>query len=88
MYRATLIVGITYSAWVAFAILVTVLNIGDGGVGAHLALICTGLPTSILSLYVPNGTLPGVIAAGVLGCAQWLVLAAVVSRYPSRHTAR
>ena len=87
MYRATFIVGIAYSAWVVFAILITVLNIGDGGVGAQLALIFTGLPSSILSLYLPNGTLLGVLAAGVLGCAQWIVLAAVVSRFSSRHTA-
>jgi hypothetical protein len=88
MSRATFIVGITYSAWVVFAILLTVLNIGDGGIGAHLALIFTGLPSSILSLYVPDGTLCGVIAAGVLGCAQWIVLAAALSRSSSRHTAK
>ena len=88
MYRATFIVGITYTAWVVLAILGTVFNIGDGGVAAHLTLVFTGLPTSILSLYVPNGTLLGVIVAGALGCVQWIVVAAVASRYLSRHVAK
>ncbi len=60
-----------YGAWVILNIVITVFQIGDAGVNAHLALIFTGLPTSLLSLLAPHGTLVAVLIAGVLGLAQW-----------------
>jgi hypothetical protein len=84
MHRTAIIVAIGYGLWVVLAILSTVLHIGDGGVAAHLALVFTGPPAAILSLYLPNGTLLGVIAAGVLGWVQWTAIAQFASRSLSR----
>ena len=63
-----------YGAWICINILITVLKIGDAGANAHLALMFTGLPISLLSLYLPNGSLAAVLTAGLLGLVQWLVV--------------
>jgi hypothetical protein len=73
-----------YSAWVILCVVMTVFHIGDGGTAAHLALVFTGPPAAILSLYLPNGSLIGVSAAGVLGLAQWVAIAELTSRWSSR----
>ncbi len=65
MKKTFVIVGGGYGAWVIFNILITIFNIGDAGVNAHLALLFTGLPTSLLSLLVPHGSLMAVLIAGM-----------------------
>ena len=87
MSRASIIATVGYGAWVVVCFLITVLNIGDGGVNAHLALIFTGPPASLLSLYLPHGTLTAVLAAGVLGLIQWSAIAELVSRWSSGRSA-
>jgi hypothetical protein len=57
-------------------IAVAELNIGDGGVGSHLALAFTGMPSSLLSLYLPNGSMVATITAAILGFVQWVAVVA------------
>ena len=55
-------------------------NHGEFGVIAHLWLIISGLPLSLLSLQVmPNGSFLAVLAAGVIGMLQWSIVAEVIS---------
>ena len=63
-----------YGAWIVVNIIITVFKIGDAGANAHIALMVTGLPTSLLCLYLPNGSLVAVLTAGLLGLAQWEVV--------------
>jgi len=51
-----------------------------------LALMVTGLPISLLSLYLPNGSLVAVLTAGLLGWVQWVVVMKLWSkrRVPGR----
>ena len=88
MNRTTLIVTVGYGLWVVLCVLLTAFNIGDSGVASHLALIFTGPPASILSLYLPNGTLAGVIAAGLLGWTQWFVVVKFATRSSSHRGER
>jgi hypothetical protein len=81
MRRATKFVALGYTAWIFVCLLIAALNIGDGGVAAHLALLFTGPPASLVSLYAPNGTLLAALAAGVLGLVQWTTLVEVMSRW-------
>ena len=83
MKRAAIMTAVVYGAWFAICIVITVLKIGDGGTGAHLALLFTGPPASLLSLWLPHGSLLGVLVAGVLGLAQWTVAAELASRWQS-----
>jgi len=63
-----------YGAWIVVNIIITVFHIGDAGANAHLALMFTGLPASLLSLYLKNGSLIAVLVAGLLGLVQWLLV--------------
>jgi hypothetical protein len=74
--RNARLVAYVYGTWCAVLIAVAVLNIGDGGVGSHLALAFTGMPASLLSLYLPNGSVLATIVAAVLGFAQWVAIVA------------
>ena len=74
MKNITLKVAVGYSIWVLINLVITIANIGDGGVNAHLALIFTGLPISLFSLQVQHGSLIGVVLAGVLGIVQWVAI--------------
>lgn len=87
MSRAAIFTAVGYAAWVVANVLITVLQIGDAGVNAHLALLFTAPPASLLSLFLPHGTLPGVLAAGALGLAQWVAVAEFVSRWFARRGA-
>jgi len=69
-------VACVYGAWCLFWIVLTVFNVGDGGVAAHLALAFTGMPSSLLSLYLPNASLLAVVVAAALGTVQWVALVA------------
>ena len=74
MKRASIMVAAAYGVWIAVCVFITVFKVGDGGVNAHLALMFTGPPASLLSLLLPHGSLVGVVAAGALGLAQWVAL--------------
>ncbi len=87
MSRAAMLTAAGYGAWVVFCLLITVFNVGDGGVNAHLALLFTGPPAALFSLYLPHGTLAGVAVAGALGAVQWVLIAQVASRSSSRRRA-
>ena len=71
MKKRFLFFGLLYGGWVLINIIITVLKIGDAGVNAHLALMFTGIPVSLFSLFLPSGSLEAVLAAGFLGLAQW-----------------
>lgn len=76
-----------YGAWSLLLIAVTVLGNafsghGEYGISAHFWLIVTGLPLSLLSLHVvPNGGALAVLVAGLIGTAQWVLVAGVNSRW-------
>nr|BAJ06854.1 hypothetical protein [uncultured bacterium] len=63
-----------YGAWIVLNIVITVFKVGDAGANAHLALTVTGLPISLLSLSLPNGSLVAVLVAGLLGLVQWVLV--------------
>ena len=65
-----------YGAWCLFCLVIAILNIGDGAVGAHLALAFTGMPLSLVSLYLPNASLQAAVVAAILGWIQWVTLVA------------
>jgi len=75
MKKGFILIVVGYGAWVILNIIITFFKIGDAGVNAHLALVFTGLPTSLLSLLVPHGTLLAVLIAGILGLIQWSLVA-------------
>jgi len=87
MGRITILVAGGYAAWVVVCVLITVLKIGDAGANAHLALIFTGLPSALLSLIIPNGTLSAVLAAGLLGIVQWAAVTELIRRFASQRRA-
>ena len=79
MNRAFVAVLVGYLLLVLLAVLITVFDIGDAGVSAHLGLLFTGFPLSLLSLWLPNGTIVGVLGAGALGLIQWLGVTKLLS---------
>jgi len=87
MGRVTILVAAGYLAWVVVCVFITVLKIGDAGVNAHLALVFTGLPSALLSLVLPNGTLLAVLVAGLLGIVQWAAVAELIHRWASQRRA-
>jgi len=87
MSRAAIFTAAGYGAWVIVNVFITVLQIGDAGVNAHLALLFTAPPASLLSLLLPNGTLLAVVAAAALGLAQWVAVAELMSRWFARRGA-
>jgi hypothetical protein len=79
MFRPPLTIAVAYGVWVAVCLALTVLHIGDAGAGSHLALLFTGFPAALFSVALPNGSLLGVFAAGLLGLLQWVAVALLVS---------
>lgn len=69
-----------YGAWIALNIFITVFKIGDAGANAHLALMFTGLPISLLTLYLQAGSLVAVLVAGLLGMIQWALVIKLLGR--------
>jgi hypothetical protein len=75
-----------YGAWTLALLAIATLGDsfsgrGEYGISIHLWLTVTGLPISLLSWYVPNGTAFGVLVAGLLGTAQWTAVAEVNARW-------
>jgi hypothetical protein len=92
VHRATKKTVKWYGVW-AFA-LVTVAALGNSfgghgeyGISTHLWLTITGLPLSLLSWYLPNGTVLGVLSAGLIGTVQWAVVAEANSRWEAWYQA-
>ena len=61
---------------------------GEYGVSTHLWLTITGLPLSLLSWYVQNGTVLGVLVAALIGIAQWTAVAEVNARWEAWRQSR
>ena len=78
-----------YGLWVLFNVYITVTRPGDGGIGAHLVLLFTGLPAASASLLLPHATLEAVVIAGVLGLVQWcgVVWLYAIAKRERRHNA-
>jgi len=78
---------IIYGLWVSILIALCLYGQyfaghGEYGISSHIWLILSGLPLSLTSLALPNGSLIGVVTAGILGFIQW---AAIVNFFKSRH---
>jgi hypothetical protein len=69
-------VAIVYGVWCLFWIVPALFNIGESTITGHLALAITGMPLALASLYLPNGTVQGLLMAAVLGLGQWTALVA------------
>ena len=61
---------------------------GEYGISTHLLLTITGLPLSLLSWHLPNGSALGVLAAGLIGTIQWSVVAEANARWELRRLSR
>ena len=68
-----------YGAWCIFWILAAAANVGETRIGAHLVLALTGVPSSLVSLYLPHASTLGIVVAAALGLAQWVMVAGWVS---------
>ena len=77
-------VAVGYGLWVLLNLLVAVFQFGDGGVSSHLVLLFTGFPAALPSLALRNGSLSAVFVSGVLGLAQWCVVAWLYKLWSSK----
>lgn len=80
--RNMCVAAIFYGAWCIYWIVITAFDIGDAGVAAHLALALTGIPTALVSLYLPNGSMLAVLVAATLGLIQWVLFTGWISGEP------
>jgi len=71
MKKGLLIFILGYGTWILVNIFITLLDIGDAGIDAHIGLIFTGFPLSLISLLFPSGSLTAIFVAGILGLSQW-----------------
>ena len=65
-----------YGAWCVLWIMLAVFDVAEARISAHLVLAITGVPLSLISLYLPNASMQGIIAAALLGLVQWTALVA------------
>ncbi|MCL2020640.1 MAG: hypothetical protein FWG81_00670 [Betaproteobacteria bacterium] len=77
-----------YCGWSMLWLDVAFFGHGEYDVSVHLILIFTGLPLALLSLQVPNGTVPGVAVAGAIGTIQWCAVAELNRRWDLWQNAR
>lgn len=80
MHRAAKKVAKWYGAWALALLTIAALgNLfsghGEYGISTHFWLTITGLPLSLFSWYVQNGSVLGVLVAGLIGTAQWTAVA-------------
>lgn len=72
---------IGYGLWIIIAVLFTIFQENDTSIGAHLALMLTGFPVALLSLFCAlDGSILAVVLAGGMGLAQWLGLAYLLTK--------
>ena len=81
--RATKIAAGIYGAWCAAAVGLA-LRGGEYAISAHLWLMLTGLPSALVSLWLPNASLAGVAGAAFLGFLQWVVLIQIIASWEER----
>lgn len=86
MHSAAKKVAKWYGAWALLLVVIAALGNsfsghGEYGVSTHLWLTITGLPLSLLSWYVQNGTVLGVLVAALIGIAQWTAVAEANARW-------
>jgi hypothetical protein len=74
--RSTRAVAYVYGGWCALWLIAAFLNVAEARIGAHLVLAATGMPSSLVSLYLPHASMQGIVAAAVLGLTQWVALVA------------
>ncbi len=81
--RIAIIYGIWVLAWLGIALYGELfLPHVELQIAAHFYLTLSGLPAGLLSLNVmPNGTLLAGAIAGILGWAQWVVVAMLFKRW-------
>lgn len=74
--KVTLIYGSWVLCWTCLAVYGSLFTShGEYGVISHIWLLISGLPLSLLLLeMMPNGSIPGVIVAGIAGCLQWCII--------------
>lgn len=83
-----------YGAWAALWIAVaffgdTFADHGEYGECAHIVLLMTGPPFALLSLHIiPNGSVLATLAAGMIGLAQWSVVAEANARWEAWRKSR
>ena len=83
MSKSTRIVVAIYGLWCLIWVILGVAEIGDGFKAAHLTLMFSAPPLSLLSFYLPHGSAYGTIAAAILGLVQWGCVAEMRERYLS-----
>jgi len=54
-------------------------SVGEFGVSGHLLLTITGAPFSIISCFLPHGSLKAIFVAGALGTFQWYLFGKFVA---------
>jgi hypothetical protein len=74
-----------YCLWIAVLVSAAIYgdffkNQAEYGVASHLWLIISGLPSSLLSLTLPSGSLSAVLVAATLSWFQWGVVYYVITR--------
>ncbi len=63
-----------YVAWVLFWVVAAAINIGEIRITAHMVLLATGLPLSLISLALPHASMSAIVSAAVLAVVQvWLI---------------
>ena len=78
-------VACVYGAWCLLWIILAMSNVADSRISGHLVLAITGMPLSLASLYLPNGSIHATVVAALLGLGQWVGLVAWWSTdYPER----
>lgn len=82
-----------YGGWAAALLTIAVLGNafsghGEYGISTHLWLTLTGLPLSLLSWYVPHGSVAGVLVAGLVGTVQWAAVAEANARWEAWRATR
>ena len=93
MHRTAKKVAKWYGAWALALLAIAALGNsfsghGEYGIATHLWLTITGLPLSLLSWHVPNGTVFGVLVAGLIGTAQWTAVAEANARWEAWRQSR
>lgn len=81
-------VALFYGIWVVLCIGLSAIGYGDSKAG-HLFLAVSGLPLGLLSLHIiPNGSVIATAVAGLVGLAQWCLVAEANARWEAWRTSK